>query len=76
MSGSVSSQYLSALLMAAALAQGEGYGIEIIITDQLVSQPYVVMTIKLMERFGVEVRRLNPGSFSHPHIFFQVFFLT
>ena len=32
-------------------------GIEIKITDELVSQPYVDMTVKLMERFGVKVRR-------------------
>jgi hypothetical protein len=39
----VSSQYLTALLMAAPLATGEG-GIEIVIKDELVSQPYVDMT--------------------------------
>src|SRR5689334_16922390 len=50
LSGSVSSQYLTALLMAAPLATGTE-GIEIIITDELVSQPYVDMTVKLMERF-------------------------
>ena len=54
LSGKVSSQYLTALLMAAPLAKG-GEGIDIQITDELVSQPYVAMTIKLMERFGVKV---------------------
>ena len=54
LSGSVSSQYLTALLMAAPLATG-GEGIDIQITDELVSQPYVDMTVKLMERFGVKV---------------------
>lgn len=54
LSGSVSSQYLTALLMAAPLATG-GEGINIQITDELVSQPYVDMTVKLMERFGVKV---------------------
>jgi 3-phosphoshikimate 1-carboxyvinyltransferase len=58
LSGSVSSQYLTALLMAAPLATGAA-GIEIVITDELVSQPYVDMTIKLMERFGVRVERLD-----------------
>lgn len=62
MGGSVSSQYLTALLMAAPLAEGDGPGIEIIITDQLVSQPYVTMTIKLMEQFGVQVRGSIPAS--------------
>ncbi|PNW85329.1 hypothetical protein CHLRE_03g181300v5 [Chlamydomonas reinhardtii] len=62
LSGKVSSQYLTALLMAAPLAVPGGAGgdaIEIIIKDELVSQPYVDMTVKLMERFGVVVERLN-----------------
>ena len=54
LSGKVSSQYLTALLMAAPLATGSE-GIDIQITDELVSQPYVAMTLKLMERFGVKV---------------------
>ncbi len=54
LSGSVSSQYLTALLMAAPLATGS-QGVDIIITDELVSQPYVDMTVRLMERFGVQV---------------------
>lgn len=52
LSGSVSSQYLTALLMAAPLAVGD---IEIEIIDKLISVPYVEMTLKLMERFGVTV---------------------
>ncbi|KAG6522976.1 hypothetical protein ZIOFF_020133 [Zingiber officinale] len=52
LSGSISSQYLSALLMAAPLAQGD---VEIEIIDKLISIPYVEMTLKLMERFGVKV---------------------
>lgn len=58
LSGAVSSQYLTALLMAAPLATGSE-GIEIIITDELVSQPYVDMTVKLMERFGVVVNKID-----------------
>ncbi len=54
LSGAVSSQYLTALLMAAPLAKGEE-GVTIKISDELVSQPYVDMTIRLMERFGVKV---------------------
>ena len=34
-------------------------GITISITDELVSKPYVDMTINLMEKFGVTVKRLN-----------------
>ncbi|PIN11805.1 Pentafunctional AROM protein [Handroanthus impetiginosus] len=52
LSGSVSSQYLTALLMAAPLALGD---VEIEIIDKLISVPYVEMTLKLMERFGVFV---------------------
>lgn len=55
LSGKVSSQYLTALLMAAPLCT-DAAGVEIIIKDELVSQPYVSMTVKLMERFGVKVR--------------------
>mmetsp|Transcript_12772 Transcript_12772/g.34340 ORF Transcript_12772/g.34340 Transcript_12772/m.34340 type:complete len:503 (-) Transcript_12772:2181-3689(-) len=51
-SGKISSQYLSALLMAAPLASGD---VELQIIDELVSLPYVQMTINLMRRFGVEV---------------------
>lgn len=52
LSGSISSQYLTALLMAAPLALGD---VEIEIIDKLISVPYVEMTLKLMERFGVKV---------------------
>ncbi|KAJ6344346.1 hypothetical protein OIU76_005965 [Salix suchowensis] len=50
LSGSISSQYLTALLMAAPLALGD---VEIEIIDKLISVPYVEMTLKLMERYGV-----------------------
>jgi len=50
--GSLSSQYLSGLLMAAPLAAN---GLEIEISGELVSQPYVKMTIEMMKSFGVQV---------------------
>ncbi|KAM7508761.1 hypothetical protein LguiA_019214 [Lonicera macranthoides] len=56
LSGSVSSQYLTALLMAAPLAIGD---VEIEIIDKLISIPYVEMTLKLMERFGVTVEHTD-----------------
>ena len=52
LSGTISSQYLSAILMAAPYAKTE---VQIEITDKLVSVPYVEMTIQLMLRFGVSV---------------------
>lgn len=48
--GDISSQYISGLLFACALAENET---RIEITTQLESQPYVEMTIELMEHFGV-----------------------
>ena len=51
-SGKISSQYLSALLMAAPLARSD---VVLNIKDTLVSVPYVQMTINLMQKFGVTV---------------------
>lgn len=50
--GSISSQYLTALLMAAPLAQGD---IVIDIEGELVSKPYIDITLQIMQKFGVEV---------------------
>ena len=61
--GSVSSQYLTAILMASPLALGD---INITISDTLVSVPYVDMTIQLMQRFGVKVGLLSFSAFSLP----------
>ncbi|MFO0870747.1 MAG: 3-phosphoshikimate 1-carboxyvinyltransferase [Pirellulales bacterium] len=49
--GDVSSQFLSGLLLAAPYARRD---LEIIVDGVLVSQPYVVMTLKVMESFGVQ----------------------
>jgi 3-phosphoshikimate 1-carboxyvinyltransferase len=51
--GDISSQYLSALLMAAPYAQR---AIELRIDGPLVSQPYVRMTLAVMAAFGVNVQ--------------------
>ncbi len=50
--GDISSQYLSALLMAAPYAER---GVRLRIDGQLVSQPYVRMTLEVMRAFGVDV---------------------
>ncbi|MEM8913912.1 MAG: 3-phosphoshikimate 1-carboxyvinyltransferase, partial [Planctomycetota bacterium] len=50
--GTVSSQYLSGLMMAAPLA---GHDIEIRVQGELVSRPYVAMTADVMESFGASV---------------------
>lgn len=48
----MSSQFLSSLLMASPTATGD---ITISIKDELISAPYVSLTIGLMKKFGVEV---------------------
>ncbi|XKM14188.1 3-phosphoshikimate 1-carboxyvinyltransferase [Orbaceae bacterium ac157xtp] len=50
--GSVSSQFLTALLMASPLAPNNT---EIEIIGDLVSKPYIDITIKMMATFGVQV---------------------
>ena len=51
--GDVSSQFVSALLMALPLAGGGTIEIE----GELVSKPYVEITLNLMRRFGVDIAR-------------------
>ena len=51
--GSISSQYISALLMIAPKLKN---GLFIEITGALASTPYVAMTLQLMKAFGVEAR--------------------
>ncbi|BAJ02043.1 3-phosphoshikimate 1-carboxyvinyltransferase [Shewanella violacea] len=50
--GDLSSQFLTALLMVAPLAKGE---VNIKIKGELVSKPYIDITIALMAQFGVKV---------------------
>lgn len=58
--GSISSQFLTALLMAAPLAQGD---MEINVKGELVSKPYIEITLHLMKQFGVEVENNNYQTF-------------
>eukprot|EP00871_Galdieria_phlegrea_P005981 jgi/Galph1/870/GphlegSOOS_G5594.1 len=55
-SGKTSSQFLSSLLMAAPYAKND---VTIEIRDELISIPYVDMTIALMKHFGVHVEKTN-----------------
>ncbi len=50
--GNVSSQYLSGLMMAAPVSRRQ---VEIEVVGELVSRPYVDMTVALMQSFGVAV---------------------
>lgn len=49
--GSVSSQYISALLMIAPTVEG---GLTLRLKNKIMSRPYIGMTLKLMEQFGVQ----------------------
>ena len=63
LSGAISSQYLTAILLAAPYADKE---VQIEITDKLVSVPYVEMTLRLMRSFGVSVNHENFRLFHIP----------
>ena len=61
--GDVSSQYVSALLMAAPLAGSET---RIEVEGELISKPYVEITLELMRRFGIKVERDGWKTFTVP----------
>ncbi|GLP96619.1 3-phosphoshikimate 1-carboxyvinyltransferase [Paraferrimonas sedimenticola] len=54
--GDLSSQFLTALLMVAPMAKGD---VTIRIKGELVSKPYIDITLAIMARFGVEVSHDN-----------------
>ena len=62
-SGAISSQFLSALLMAAPYAREE---VVLEIRDTLVSVPYVDLTLDIMARFGVEADHVDHRVFRIP----------
>lgn len=53
--GDVSSQFLTALLMALPLVARRDVAIEVV--GELISRPYIEITLRLLSRFGIEVRR-------------------
>ncbi len=59
--GSISSQFLTAFLMSAPLAQGD---ITIKIQGELVSKPYIDITLHIMKQFGVEVANNDYQTFT------------
>lgn len=50
--GNISSQFLTAMLMAAPLCSED---LEILVDGDLVSKPYILITLDVMARFGVSV---------------------
>lgn len=53
LAGNISSQFVSALLLIAPLAEE---GIQIRLTSPLESRPYIMMTLDCLKRFGIEVK--------------------
>ena len=56
--GDVSSQFLTGLLFALPLLDGDS---EIILTTPLQSSPYVDITIDVLSQFGVKIEKVNNG---------------
>lgn len=61
--GDVSSQFLTALLMALPLT-GQSFKIEVV--GELISKPYIEITLNLMARFGIHVKRNGWQEFTVP----------
>jgi 3-phosphoshikimate 1-carboxyvinyltransferase len=62
--GDVSSQFLTALLLALPLVARPNVVIEVV--GELISRPYIEITLNLLERFGVTVRRDGWQRFTIP----------
>ena len=58
LAGDVSSQYITGLLLALPILDGDS---EIVLTTELQSKPYVDMTVKVMADFGVVVEETEHG---------------
>jgi 3-phosphoshikimate 1-carboxyvinyltransferase len=63
MRGDISSQYFSALLLAAPYAR---HDVEIEVEGELVSAPYITMTLSTMQAFGVGAEREGDRHFRVP----------
>ena len=63
--GDVSSQFLTALLMALPLATAQ-QSITVEVVGELISKPYIDITLNLLARFGIEVQREGWERFTLP----------
>ncbi|WP_313077021.1 bifunctional 3-phosphoshikimate 1-carboxyvinyltransferase/cytidylate kinase [Melaminivora sp.] len=63
--GDVSSQFLTALLMALPLAAGQ-QAITIEVVGELISRPYIHITLELLARFGIQVQHDGWQRFTIP----------
>ena len=62
--GNVSSQYISALLMTGPVLE---HGLTLTLTGEVVSRPYLDMTLQLMQEFGVTARWISDHELEVPH---------
>ncbi len=62
--GDVSSQFLTALLMALPLVASKDIVIEVV--GELISKPYIEITLNLLQRYGITVRREGWQRFTIP----------
>lgn len=62
--GDVSSQFLTALLMALPLVAGRDIHIDVV--GELISRPYIEITLNLLKRFGIQVQRDGWQRFTIP----------
>ncbi len=62
--GDVSSQFLTALLMALPLVASKDIVIEVV--GELISKPYIEITLNLLQRYGIQVRRDGWQRFTIP----------
>ncbi len=62
--GDVSSQFLTSLLMALPLVAKRDIRIEV--SGELISKPYIEITLNLLARFGIQVQRDGWQSFTIP----------
>ncbi len=62
--GDVSSQFLTALLMALPLVAAQDIVIEVV--GELISKPYIEITLNLLARFGIHVQREGWQRFTIP----------
>lgn len=58
--GSISSQFLTALLMAMPMANGDSL---IRVSGELVSKPYIDITLHIIKQFGIKIEHDNYRSF-------------
>lgn len=61
--GSISSQFVSSMLMMSPLI---GEPTDIILKGKTVSQPYIDITISMMKKFGIEIAKTDSGYHAEP----------